>query len=86
MSRILRAKMRVNEVIHSIEPDGSVGQESVKLTAVYAEEGPNAEWSKFTPYAKFEITINNPDAFNHLSKGHEFYVDFIPADDVQDGE
>lgn len=77
---VLRAKMRVDEVTHSINSDGTVGQERVRLQAVYGEDGSdNARWSKWTPSATFDITINNPDAFNRLSKGHEFYVDFTPA-------
>jgi hypothetical protein len=77
---ILRAKMSVSEVTHSIEPDGSVGQEKIKLQAVYTGSDENRQWSKFTPSANFEIWINNPDAHNKLSKGHEYYVDFIPAE------
>ena len=80
MESILRCKMRVSEVTHTIEPDGSVGQERVKLAAVYGKPGSeNAEWSKWTPSAEFSIFINNPSAFGKLSKGHEFYVDFTPC-------
>lgn len=80
---ILRCKMRVAEVVHTIEPDGSTNQERVKLQAVYGNEGTeNGQWSKWTPYAMFEITINNRAAFNQLSKGHEFWVDFTPVPSV----
>lgn len=80
MNAILRAKMQVDEVTHSMNEDGGVDYERVKLRAVYGKDGSeNAQWSKWTPAASFEITINNPDAFDRLSKGHEFYVDFIPA-------
>lgn len=76
----LRCKMRVSEVVHTIESDGSTNQERVTLSAVYGKEGTdNAQWSKWTPSANFTITINNPDAFNKLSKGHEYFVDFTPA-------
>jgi len=76
---VLRCKMRVAEVLHSKKPDGTTEQERVKLAAVYGEKGPNAEWSKWTPSATFEICINNPEAFNKLARGHEFFVDFTPA-------
>lgn len=77
---VLRAKMRVTEVLRSIEADGSTGNERVKLTAVYGAEGTdNAQWSKWTPSASFDIWINNPAAFGTLANGHEFYVDFTPA-------
>ena len=81
MSAVLRAKMRVNEVTRRIDNNGDVESEHVKLIAIYGEEGSeNAEWSKWTPSASFDITINNPDAFGQLSKGHEYYVDFLPAE------
>jgi hypothetical protein len=74
--------MRVDQVLHVKNADGTTNQEQVKLRAVYGEEGsPNAEWSKFTPSANFEIFINNPRAFNQLSQGHEFFVDFTPTED-----
>lgn len=77
---VIRCKMRVTEVLHSKKPDGTVEQERVKLSAVYGAEGTeNAKWCKYTPSANFEIYINNPEAFEKLSKGHEFYVDFTPA-------
>lgn len=78
---ILRCKMRVQSVSHYLNEDGSTNQEEVKLMAVYGADGTdNAQWSKWTPSANFSITINNPEAFNKLSKGHEFYVDFTPAE------
>jgi hypothetical protein len=71
--------MRVDEVLRSFDAGGSAIQERVKLRAVYAERGENAQWSKYTPMASFEIHINNPAAFGALTKDHEFYVDFTPA-------
>lgn len=73
--------MCVREVLRSIDGDGSVSQERVKLAAVYGKEGTeNALWSKWTPSAEFTIAINNPDAFGKLANGHEFWVDFAPAE------
>lgn len=81
---VLRAKMRVSEVSQIKEADGSTSQERVKLNAVYGAEGTaNAQWSKWTPAASFEITINNPDAFGKLSSGHEYYVDFTAAEKAE---
>ena len=83
MAAMLRCKMRVSEVTQSMKADGGVESETVKLMAVYGKEGTdNAEWCKWTPCANFSIQINNPAAFNKLSKGHEFYVDFTPADET----
>jgi len=73
--------MKVEQVLHSKNADGTTGQEQVKLGAVYGSEGSeNAEWSKWTPSANFEIYINNPSAMGKLSKGHEFFVDFTPVE------
>lgn len=77
---VVRCKVRVNTVLHSKNADGSTESETVKLCAVYGpEDSENAKWSRWTPSASFEINISNPSAFGKLSKGHEFYVDFIPA-------
>jgi hypothetical protein len=81
MMSVLRCKMRVGQVTHVKNADGSTSQEQVQLTAVYGPEGSaNADWSKWTPSANFTICINNPDAFGKLASGHEFYVDFTPAE------
>jgi hypothetical protein len=77
--RVLRVKMRVAEVLHSKDADGSVLQERVKLIAVYAEKGANAEWSRVVPSANFEIYIQQPSAMKKLSRGNEFWVDFTPV-------
>jgi hypothetical protein len=80
MNPVLRCKMRVSEVTHVKNGDGSTEQERVKLSAVYGKEGTeNHDWSKWTPSADFTICINNPSAFGKLSKGHEFFVDFTPV-------
>jgi len=80
MNPIIRCKMRVESVLHRIDSAGKVEQEVVKLCAVYGDTPENKEWSKWTPCADFSITISNADAMNKLSKGHEFFVDFTPAE------
>ena len=42
----------------------------------------NEQWTIWTPFADFTIHFSNPQAFNWLSSGHEFYVDFTPVDVV----
>lgn len=82
MSAILRAKLRVSEVLHRKNADGSTASEEVKLQAVYSDDpaSENKQWSQWTPAASFSMTINNPSAFGKLASGHEFYVDFIPVE------
>ena len=81
MNSILRCKMKVDEAWSSKDPNtGKVIQERVKLSAVYGNTEANKEWATWTPSASFEIYINNPSAMDKLSKGHEFFVDFTPAD------
>ena len=82
MNKTLRCKMRVSEVLHVKNSKGETEQERVNLMAVYSNDpdSENAQWSKWTPSANFEIYINNPEAFGKLGSGHEFYVDFTPAD------
>lgn len=77
---VLRAKMRINSVTHSINDEGKVESETVRLQAVYGREGTvNNQWSKWTPSAEFSITIGNPEAIGKLSKGGFYFVDFTPA-------
>lgn len=85
MSAILRAKLRVAQVLHSKNAEGGTDSETVKLQAVYSNDpdSENAQWSKWTPSAQFEMQINNPDAFGKLSTGHEFYVDFTPVEPAE---
>ena len=78
---VTRCKVRVGTVTHNIDSAGKVESETVELNAVYSSDpnSENAKWSKWTPSASFRLTINNPDAIGKLSKGHEFFVDFIPV-------
>lgn len=73
--------MRVDRVTRSFNAEGEPESEQVRLMAVYSDDpqSENAQWSKWTPSASFEITINNPKAFGTLARDHEFYVDFTPA-------
>lgn len=82
---VLRAKLRVSSVLHSKAADGSTDYEIVKLQAVYSDDpdSENKQWSKWTPSASFEMQINNPAAFEKLSSGHEFYVDFVPVEQAE---
>jgi hypothetical protein len=81
----LRIKMRVVEVSHIKNEDGTTRQEQLKLMAVTgsgAEKNPeNAQWAKWTPNANLTIYIDNPDAIGLVSSGHTFFVDLTPAEE-----
>lgn len=83
---VMRCKVRVGEVLHAKNPDGSTSSERVKLYAASSGSEENKQWSKFTPVANFELYINNPAAFGKLSSGHEFYVDFTPVKSAAQAE
>jgi hypothetical protein len=78
---VLRAKLRVSEVLQRKNANGETETEIVRLAAVYSDKegSENKKWSTWTPSANFEIHINNQQAFGKLSSGHEFYVDFTPV-------
>lgn len=77
---VIRCKVVVDEVNRRVNQDGSMGDEVVKMHAVYSGSEENKEWSKYTPSAAFSMTISNTAAQGKLSLGTEFYVDFTAAD------
>lgn len=80
MPSVFRCKLYVAEVLRVLAADGSTEQERVTLRAVYGLEGSdNHKWSKWAPEAVFIVSVTNPDGFGRLAKGHEFLVDFTPA-------
>ncbi|MFM0270113.1 hypothetical protein PQQ59_05980 [Paraburkholderia aspalathi] len=88
----MRAKMLVMSVSVNSGAD-STGQpitvsEQLRLAAVgpnhaYNEDGSGDEdnsFSRWTPCASLDITIQNPALFGQFKYGDKFYVDFTPAD------
>lgn len=78
----IRAKVRVD----SVEQDGGVSDkpktyERISGMAVYSEDkqSENYSFSQATPHLSFQMTINNPAAFDKLVAGREYYLDFIPV-------
>ena len=59
--------------------DSSPNVEIVKLAPVYAENGPNKEWSKWTPSGSLEMTISNPDAQGQIKAGGEYMIQISEA-------
>lgn len=49
---------------------------TVRLQPVYASEGPNATWSKYTPSGQVEMQITNPAAVEVFELGKCYLVHF----------
>ena len=75
----IRAKMTVSEITRT-----SYGTERAKLNAVYSSTNNSEDnnYSKATPSANLEISIDNPAAQGILIPGKSFYVDLTPADPI----
>ncbi|MFT0167504.1 hypothetical protein ACLKMY_00550 [Paraburkholderia mimosarum] len=88
----MRAKMLVMSVSANTGTDGEgksvTVSEQLRLAAVgpnraYNEDGTGDEdntFSRWTPCANLDITIQNPALFGQFKYGDKFYVDFTPAD------
>lgn len=60
------------------------GSELVKLRAVYSSNNQeDNNYSKATPAASMELTIDNPDAQGVLVAGKSYYVDFTHVKEVE---
>ena len=73
----IRAKMTVSEITRT-----AYGTERAKLNAVYSTNNNSEDntYSKATPSASLEISIDNPAAQGILIPGKSFYIDFIPVE------
>jgi hypothetical protein len=80
----MRAKVRVEGVV-PYENDGVKTQETLRFNAVcpnkFGDDGTdeNNTYSKWTPTARFEMIVTNPNLFDKFKAGEEYYVDFTPA-------
>jgi hypothetical protein len=58
------------------------GNETVTLNPVTGKDGTaNAQWSKWTPSGRLELTITNPPAQGQIEPGKEYLVTIAPAPD-----
>ncbi|MEX3972241.1 hypothetical protein [Paraburkholderia caribensis] len=95
MSTTMRAKFMVQNVMESkgTKDDGN-GPEEVKYSErllmcavghnkAYEADGTGDEdstFSRWTPCANLDITIQNPALWGEFRPGDKFYVDFTPAE------
>lgn len=63
------------------------GHHTIRLGAVYAgyekdkENGENAVFGKYTPYAECQMSVCNPAANEFFKQGKKYYVTFTEAPD-----
>lgn len=71
----VRAKLKCNSV--TLFADGS---KKASLSAVYGNDGENADFAKFTPSAQLEITISaETKAVDFFQPGKDCYLTFENA-------
>lgn len=75
---VSRAKFRCSSVTYSAADQ--TGPRSYLFQALYDTSTPeNKRYSKYTPYGKLEITVDNEAVF--FVVGRNYYLDFIEAED-----
>lgn len=79
------AKMQCH--VNQPQPNSAEGFHSLRLGAVYAgyekdkENGENAVFGKWTPFAECNMAIANPAANAFFKEGKKYYVTFTEAPD-----
>lgn len=88
MSRFMRAKMIVTEVVRTGFQNGTEFQQQdrVKMVAVakstaYPADGHDEDntFAKFSPQGELSLTIVNPELVGKIQPGQKFYLDFTAA-------
>ena len=86
MSDVTGAKLNVVAKMRCVErrdyqhsADAKQKTTTVRLQPVYADEGPNATWSKYTPSGQVELQITNPAAVESFELGKCYLVTFSPT-------
>lgn len=86
---VMRAKFRVSGIEESKDADGNVVSIRLRLDAVggdsvangYPEDGADEDstFSRWTPCASLDMTIQNPALFGKFTVGQKLYCDFTEA-------
>jgi hypothetical protein len=79
-------KFFVNTHTGNFDADGIKTSERYELSAVYADKGINASWSKWTPTGSMQYTVNNPGAFGALQQSGQYYIALIPASEIDEAK
>ena len=80
---LMRAKMKVENLLKYFDSDENVTQLDLWLRAVckdgsYPADGCDEDntFARFTPNAELKMSIMNPNLFDSFEIGQKFYVDF----------
>lgn len=71
----VRAKFRVETVTYHRD-----GYASIKLFPVVSGSEENKRFYKYTPSGSIELSTINLEAAGQFLPGHDYYVDFTPAE------
>lgn len=92
MNAVIRAKVKVGYLLEGKSfneetKEVTKNNEQITCHGVYDSdpESENHRWSTATPALNLTMQINNPGAFDKLVQGKEYYLDFIPVEDSDNG-
>lgn len=74
-------KVRAKFMCHGVNNLYTIGDgvcAIVTMAPVYGDGADNAEWSKWTPQGKLEMTITNPTAIEAFNLGKAYFLEFTP--------
>lgn len=72
----VRMKVLVSSVKKIVDQQGDPTAEEVSMQAVYADQGVNKQWCKWTPSIQNNFTVSNPACFGKFLPGQFYYVDY----------
>jgi len=75
MAKSILAKFKVGSVT-----DHGNNNHNVSMSAVVSDSPENKTFSLYTPNAKVEMHITNPDAIGFFKPGKEYYAEFKEAE------
>ena len=83
MAKEMRAKVYVSGIKKYATECEEIQFSAMPKKGMYPSDGSDEDntYSKFTPMAHFNITIQNPELVGHYHLGEKYYVDFTPVED-----
>ncbi len=75
---VVTAKFRCMSIAHAHTGPGRSAA-TVRMVAVWEQDGVNKQWSEATPSGNLEMLITIPDTVECFDLGKEYFLDFRPA-------